>query len=85
MTSSAQTRSGIILPGGLYTAPASVPSPATLSVTVIHVVKQTRKSLKNRILKAVRDALEVLGALEVLLLRLFAFVALMYLLYRTIR
>lgn len=42
------------------------------------------KNLKSRIVEAVRDTIEVLGALELLALKLFAFGALLYLLLRTI-
>jgi len=66
-----------------YTSPANVPSPATLQVTVTSVLRS--KNLKTRILAAIRDALDVLGALEALMLRVFAFTALMYLLFRMIR
>jgi hypothetical protein len=62
-----------------------VPSPATLTVTVTNVAKRHFKNLKNRILDALRDAIDVLDALEALMLRVFAFASLMYLLFRMIQ
>jgi hypothetical protein len=40
---------------------------------------------KTTIIKAIRGVLDVLGALEVLMLRVFAFASLMYVLFRMIR
>ena len=76
---------GTISVGGLYTAPAGVPSPATFQVTVTSVAASHRKNLKTRMMDASRDAIDVLDALELLILRVFAFVSLMYLLFRMIR
>jgi hypothetical protein len=70
--------------GGLYTPPASMPSPATLRVTVTSVAG-SHSDLKTKILDTIRDTQDVLGALEVLTLRVFAFASLMYLLFRMIR
>jgi hypothetical protein len=44
-----------------------------------------RKNLKNRILKIIRDAIDVFNALEALMLKVFSFGALMYLLFRIIQ
>ena len=46
--------------------------------------KSRRKNLKTRIVGAVRETVEVLAALELLVLKVFAFVALLYLLMRAI-
>jgi hypothetical protein len=71
--------------GGLYTPPTSVlPSPATLSVTVTSVADPT-KNQKTKIIKAIQDVQEVLGAFQVLVVQVFAFVALVLLLLRAIQ
>ncbi len=46
--------------------------------------KSRSKNLKARILCAVTDTVDLLGALELLVLKVFAFVALLYLLVRAI-
>ena len=77
---------GTISGGGLYTAPMTVPSPATLNVTATSMRKYRRRNkLKSKVLSTIRGSLAVLGALEMLMLRVFAFAALTYLLFRMIR
>jgi hypothetical protein len=61
-----------------------MPSPATLRVTVIGMALRSQNP-KTRIVHAIRDTLEVIGALEVLIVRVFAFASLVYVLFRMIR
>jgi hypothetical protein len=53
-------------------------------VTVTSVVSKRTKSSKTKILKAIQDAQEVLGAFEVLAVKVIAFGALVYLLLQSI-
>jgi hypothetical protein len=73
-------RCDTISAGGLYTSPASVPSPATVSVIVTSMAGQRTKNLKTRIIRAIQDAQEVLSAFQVLVVQVIAFGALVYLL-----
>jgi hypothetical protein len=78
---------GTISPGGLYTPPASVPSPATVRVTVTSVADPTKlrsksKALKTRILSTIRDIEDILVALEPLTVRVVVYVHLLQSLYR---
>ena len=52
---------------------ASVPSPATLRVTVTSVAKHRSKRLKTKILDTIKDAQDVLGALVLLTVRIFEY------------
>jgi hypothetical protein len=52
-------RCGTISGGGLYTAPASVPSPATLTVSATSVAVKKSKKLKSKIIDPIGDTRDV--------------------------
>jgi hypothetical protein len=69
--SSGATR-GTISTGGLYTPPASMPSPATLRVTVTSVAKSTKQATQS-IESFEKVALRALEAADKISFRLFLY------------
>jgi hypothetical protein len=62
-----------------------MPSPANLLLTVTSVADILAvKNQKSKIINAIRDTIDVLDALEALMLKVFAFASLMYLLFRIV-
>jgi hypothetical protein len=72
---------GTISVGGLYTAPASVPSPATFQVTVTSMAKYGKKTIQS-IENAERISLRALEAADRISFRLFLYALVLWHIYR---